>query len=319
MEWATTVARKAGNGRGSPRVDVLPRAASHRSFFRLHLQEQSWIVMVSPPALEANDAFVTLARQFAAAGVRVPVVLAQDEARGFFLLSDLGTDHFQDAYQRGEQDRALAAGLRTLALIQASGASAPAYTRERFETELDTFETWFARSLADRALPPVWNTMRSILVTNAVDQPTVCIHRDYHCQNLLLCVDGEAGVVDFQDALTGPYTYDLACLLLDCYHRFDQQVVALWAERFRKKRFPAVAAAVFLKQLELVGLHRQLKALGIFVRLRLERAATSHLRYIEPVVEHARAVADRHPELHGLRDWLGSTREGLPERLAELA
>ena len=303
-QWtAETLRMKAAAGIAE--YTTLVAEASHRLFYRIaDTAGATWIVMASPPELENNDAFVNVARRFADAGVGVPRVVARDDARGFFLLTDLGDYHFADAYAAGETDRALAAGLKTLARIQRVAGGVPRYDRDRFATELDIFTEWFVEGLLGVTPPAAYTRVATSLVDNADSQRRVCIHRDYHSRNLLLTSDGEVGVVDFQDALMGPYTYDLACLLLDCYHRFDQQTIEHWANVFRESNYADVPRDRFLRQLELTGLQRQLKAVGIFARLKLRDNKSTHLRYIVPVLSHAHDIVTRYPDLVAIGGWL---------------
>lgn len=301
---------------------TLQAEASHRQFYRVgNGTGGTWVVMYSPPDLERNDDFLKVARLFLAAGIRVPEVLDVDMARGFFLMTDLGSDHFADAYSRGETDRALNAGLMTLAAIQninCQSSDIEPYTAARLEMELGIFTEWFLDRGLGMSAPAVFEPVRQLLVSNAVGQPQVCIHRDYHSRNLLLTPDGAVGVVDFQDALIGPYTYDLACLLLDCYHRFDDHVIQQWASTFRQQRYPQVSDAKFLKQLELTGLHRQLKAVGIFFRLALRDNKSSHTKHVMPVLAHARSITTRYEELSDFGAWLDAAMKQVEPRLATL-
>ena len=198
--------------------------------------DSSFVVMESPPSLERNADFVARQRLFAAAGLPVPEIIAMDLDAGFFLLSDLGERSLEDAY--GGPDRDLALELAVAHLVRLQGvapADVPAYEESRFRDELHLFVEWFLGGLLQQtpaaALAPVFEA----LVANALAQPQCLIHRDYHCRNLLLDHQGRFGIVDFQDALVGPITYDLACLLWDCYYRFNVAERRRWLRRYREQ------------------------------------------------------------------------------------
>lgn len=294
--------------------------ASSRIFFRRPIkstgQPRSVIAMDAPPDRENNAQFVALAQRFRAAGIGVPEILDSDLARGFLLVEDLGDTPFEACYATADRDAALESALVTLVRLQQlpDDASVPPYTTERFMDELELFHTWLLEgwlaldlSAAERAqLDEV--TDQLIAIVDA--QPRVCIHRDYHSRNLIWRADRTTGVVDFQDALWGPASYDLASLLRDCYVRFDESEIDHWRARYlelaRAGGVLDVDPEVFREWFDLTALQRQLKALGIFARLQLRDGRGSHLQDIPPVLDHAISVASRYPGLTGFADWLSS-------------
>ena len=304
--------------------ETLRAEASTRAFFRLRLRSgDTRIAMHAPVASERNDAFLHVQALLQDAGLNVPRVLAQAPSDGFFLLSDLGCDHFADAYQRGDADAAVAAGLVTLAQLQAIAPTGIApYTASRLHDELGIFSEWFAAPLAAGRLPENWPALCERLVGNAVSQSQVLVHLDYHSRNLLLARDGSVGIVDFQDALVGPWSYDLACLLHDCYHRFGDAAIDRYLAHFLQlsgRNAHTLAEARTL--LDLMGIQRNLKALGIFVRLRLRDGKRTHLEHVPPVLAATRHLTQRYPhdpELAKLGAYLDAIRDDALLALARL-
>ncbi|MDZ7668802.1 MAG: phosphotransferase [Gammaproteobacteria bacterium] len=294
--------------------------ASHRRFYRVRGTGASHVVMASPPDLENNDQFVTLARLFAAHGIGVPRLLAEDAGRGFFLMTDLGDVHFADVYARRGPDAVLPAALATLHRLQAIDDPAiPPYSRQRFADELDIYVTWCLGALLGEPAPDALAEAFEHLLAATDAQPRCCVHRDFHARNLLLRDDGTAGVVDFQDALRGPATYDLASLLRDCYYQLPEDAVAHWRDVYLQQTPLPVDRARFAADLDLVALQRQLKAVGIFARLYLRDGRDSHLCHIVPVLERISTLAAAYPELRSLAEHTAAVLPSARARLEALA
>lgn len=266
---------------------------------------RSTVVMASPPELERNDAFVAMHRLFSGARLPVPEIIAMDTESGYFLLSDLGERHLEDAYGGPDERRALEQAIANLVRIQDVEAPAVAtYEESRLRDELGIFSEWFLGSWLGEAPEPGARSAFEALIDNALSQPQCLIHRDYHCRNLLLDGGGRLGLVDFQDALIGPATYDLACLLWDCYHTFEEGPLRHWQERYRvQSRFDFTTEAL-ARALDLTGLQRQFKAVGIFARLWLRDGKASHLGHIAPVLAAMRRIAGGYAETRHLSAWL---------------
>ena len=291
--------------------EALPAEASTRRFYRVRTRSGTRIAMDAPPATEDNPRFRRLSALFRAHGVAVPEVIAFDD-RGFLLVTDFGDRLLSRVYAEGRADGALELALDTLMRIQAiPSAAVPAYTAQRFRDELEIFAEWLVGGLLGNAPPAFLEGVWRALVDAARAQPTVAIHRDYHSRNLLLRDDGELGVVDFQDALAGPVTYDLVSLLRDCYHVFSESVVAHWRTRYRSLADCGMDEAQFVRAFDLTGIQRHLKAAGIFARLSLRDGRGSHLPDVVPTLERVVAVGMAYPETRRLAEWLGN--EILPQ------
>ena len=289
--------------------------ASHRHFYRLKRARDSLVIMQSPPDLENNDAFLTTAKIFNHAGVPVPQLIDYDTELGVFVMTDVGTTQLEACYSTDRREPALRTAIDTLAqLSRVNDAAIPPYTHERLQDELTIFDTWFLQSYLnlDAAID---EQTRTTLVSAIDSQPKCCVHRDYHCRNLLF--DGERfGVVDFQDALMGPALYDIASLLRDCYVTFPEPDVKQWLSYFLVKSpyFEDTATASVQLAFDFTAIQRQLKAIGIFARLHLRDNKHTHLTYIAPLLERLLVLCGCYPELQQLVDILSQSTKRLGER-----
>lgn len=289
-------------------VAALAAEASFRHFYRIGTGAQSWIVMDSPPQRENNQQFTHLAEVFGDAGLPVPEVLAADDVQGFYLLTDLGQRDFEAAYQQGESDRAIAAAIDALVVLQqVEDSQIVPYTEQRFTDELGIFSEWFLAGLLETSLPESLRQSFTLLINRCCEQSQVCVHRDYHCRNLLYSEDGALGIVDFQDALRGPAAYDLASLLRDCYFELPEDQIEHWCGYFLEQKADqgcSYPAAQFRVDLDFCAIQRQLKAIGIFARLKQRDNKPSHLRYISPLLQRLVSLCRCYPELVALGNYL---------------
>ena len=284
----------------------LAQEASTRRFYRATSRDGSRIAMSAPPATENNAQFRALSVLFRAHGVPVPEVFAHDP-RGFFLVSDFGDRRFDDAYATGCEEECLYLALDALSRIQSITSDAiPPYEVSRFRDELDIFVEWLVRRFLKLDPPAFLDDARETLIEATQAQPMVTTHRDYHSRNLLLRDDGSLGIVDFQDALVGPVTYDLVSLLRDCYHVFPRATVTKWLTRYRRYVDCGLNAGDFRRVFDLTGVQRHLKATGIFARLMLRDGRDSHLRDIAPTLRRVVDVAGDYRELGALAHWIGT-------------
>jgi len=252
--------------------------ASFRRYFRVEREgSQSLIVMDAPPGHEDCRPFVHVAALFGAAGVHVPKVLAQDLKQGFLLLSDLGTRTYLASLDESSADSLYRDALEALVKIQAVSrhGELPDYDRALLERELRLFPDWYIERqlslpLQDAERGALESAFELILAENLA-QPRVYVHRDYHSRNLMVS-DPNPGVLDFQDAVYGPITYDLVSLLRDAYIEWSEERVLDWCirywERARRAGLPVHPDfGEFYRSFDWMGAQRQLKVLGIFARL----------------------------------------------------
>ena len=290
--------------------------ASFRRYFRATLEDgRTFVAMDAPPDKEDCRPFVRIAALFAAAGAHVPKIHAQDLAGGFLLLEDLGTATYLDCLQGGEDPKPLYAAA-TDALIRIQQASRPGtlpeYDRAALERELNLFPDWYlARELRRELAPAERDVLRAAfeaLLANNLAQPKVYVHRDYHSRNLMKC-EAPPGVLDFQDALYGPITYDLASLLRDAYVRREEEAVldgaARYWEKARKAGLPVHADfGEFYRDFEWMGAQRQLKVIGIFARLCHRDGKRRYLDDIPLVMHYLLGACRRYRELAPLAQLL---------------
>ena len=256
--------------------------------------------MSSPPNLERNDAFTQLATIFITAGVPVPKILAEETHQGWFLLTDLGTTHFEDIYGTPSQDAALTCAFDLLVTFsQIQHPAIPNYTEPRFLDELGIFDEWFVHNYLGEPLTP--GACHDELMAKIVVQPKACVHLDYHCRNLLY-ENRKLGIVDFQDARHGPILYDPASLLRDCYYQFPIETIDKWLGYYATKHplLHGIAHHTLRLWLDYTALQRQLKAVGIFARLHLRDNKSTHLTYIAPVLTEMHKLCQNYDELKPL-------------------
>ena len=294
------------------KLEPLPIEASARRFYRTTFEERSVIVMDAPPDTENNHQFVALSDCFRRAGVCVPEVVASNLEQGFLLVEDFGNRLLEQAYGLGHDDEVLGLAIAMLVRIQGVSESIiPNYTVDRLAAELGIFRKWVLQELIGVATP-FFDDIIDFLVHACNAQPKVTIHRDFHCRNLLIKLDGSLGAVDFQDALVGPISYDLASILYDCYHQFSDKTVATAITRYLQLAREAGVYSDdkdegFTRALEITAVQRQLKAVGIFSRLKLQQGRASHLEHIVPVMVRTCELMTKHQELVACAQWLTST------------
>ena len=304
---------------GLDSFDLVPASgdASFRRYFRLSLAGGGTrIVMDAPPGREDCRPFVDVTGRLERAGVHVPHIHAQDREQGFLLLEDLG-----DRLYLGELDRnsvqalygdAISALLRTQS---ADSSGLAPYDRALLEREMALFSDWLLGTHLSLALSPAERGMLAEtferLVLSAREQPQVFVHRDYHSRNLLRCPGNNPGVIDYQDAVIGPVTYDLVSLLRDCYIEWPQQDVDAWLAGYialaqEHGLIAAGDAARMPAWFDLMGVQRHLKAAGIFTRLHHRDGKPGYLADIPRTLGYIVTVARRQTALADLADLIAS-------------
>lgn len=284
--------------------------ASFRRYFRVHLADKTLIAMDAPPAHENCEPFVRIAKLFGDAGMHVPEVLAQDLQQGFLLLSDLG-----DVTYLSQLNDTTAPALyhdANMALLKLQLASKPGILPDYDETlltrEMQLFPDWYISkhlnvTLNDKQHAELQKVFGQ-LNQNILAQGKVYVHRDYHSRNLMLCHDNP-GVLDFQDAVYGPITYDLVSLLKDAYISWDEEQIIDWLARYwqvaKKQGLPVSADfSEFYRDFEYTGAQRHIKVLGIFARLYHRDDKQGYLKDMPLVAHYLRKVSMRYIELKPL-------------------
>lgn len=304
----------------SPVLTPASADASFRRYFRATLNNgDHYIVMDAPPQHEDCLPFIKVAALFTSAGINVPRVLHQDLVQGFLLLTDLGDATYLSALNL---DNAHALYMDAVnALIQIQLASQvdvlPVYDRDMLARELQLFPDWYVTQHLGTTLTDTQNQQLQqvfyALLDNNTAQPQVYVHRDYHSRNLMVSTPNP-GVLDFQDAVYGPITYDLVSLFKDAYITWDEEVVLDWVIRYweqaRKAGLPvATDFGEFYRDFEWMGLQRHLKVLGIFARLAHRDGKDSYLENLPVVLNYVRRTAGRYREFGPLVKLLDTLHE----------
>lgn len=291
--------------------------ASFRRYFRVQLGNETHIAMDAPPEKEGSDAFLALARHWHRYGLHVPAVLETDLAQGFLLLEDLGDDLYLDRLSdEATADVLYGDALEALVHIQPRTSppdySQPDYDTVLLEREMQLFPDWLLETklglhLSSQEKAMLQTTFRT-LIESALAQPRVTVHRDYHSRNLLVTESNSPGIIDFQDAVTGPITYDPVSLLKDCYIRWPEEAIERWLEQFREASARAglhhADSATFRQWFELMGIQRHLKAAGIFARLDVRDGKPGYLADIPRVLDYIVTAAYQQPALAHFAGWL---------------
>ena len=292
--------------------------ASFRRYFRVTHDGSSFIVMDAPPEKENTLSFVTVARLLLDVGVNVPEILDERPDLGFLLLSDLGTRSYLDDLNDETVERLYGDALGALAAIQ---AGAPVrgvlsdYDLTLLMREMALFSDWLVGThlgIAPSAAQFVMlEQVFARLAENALSQPQVCVHRDYHSRNLMVTRRNNPGILDFQDAVIGPVTYDLVSLLRDCYIAWPRARVEAWALGYQELALQSGILreqhedpAQFLRWFDLMGVQRHLKAAGIFARLNHRDGKPGYLNDIPRTLGYVTDVAGRYGEIAGLGEFI---------------
>lgn len=288
--------------------------ASFRRYFRATFPDRSLIVMDAPPQHEDCRPFLHIAQLFEAAGTHVPHVYAQDLEQGFLLLSDLGNTTYLQALNAGNAPRLYGAATDALIKIQLASREneLPPYDEALLLREMRLFPEWYiARhlnvTLTDKQHAKLKEVFARIIANNLA-QPRVYVHRDYHSRNLMVS-EPNPGILDFQDAVYGPITYDLASLFKDAYIHWEEAEIIDWLIRYwekaRKAGLPvANDFSDFYRDYEWMGVQRHLKVLGIFARLYHRDGKDGYLKDLPLVMAYLRAACARYIDLKPLLNLL---------------
>jgi aminoglycoside/choline kinase family phosphotransferase len=295
--------------------------ASFRRYFRISGNGATYIVMDAPPGKENMRPFIEVARRLQHLGLNVPEVLEQDLARGYLLLTDLGQQMYLPQLNEATVERLYGDALGALVVLQAGIFTDPVFLPEYdaalLRGEMELFREWYlGRHLGltlDTAQTAALDEAFTALLHSALAQPRVWVHRDYHSRNLMVTRENNPGILDFQDAVRGPATYDLVSLLRDCYIAWPLERIEEWALGYQtlalQSGLPVCADEVqFLREFDFMGVQRHLKAAGIFARLNHRDGKAAYLNDIPRTLGYVVGVSGRHPELRGLHNLLMDLR-----------
>jgi len=293
--------------------------ASFRRYFRLSRGEDTYIVMDAPPDKESLRPFLRIADLLVAVGVNVPLVLARNLPQGFLLLSDLGSQPYLNVLNDANVDTLYGDALKVLGKMQlgagATSQGLPAYDAGILNREMELMPEWFLGRHLSVRLSDAENAMLERLfmglTESALAQPQCFVHRDYHSRNLMVTGSNNPGILDFQDAVHGPLTYDLVSLLKDCYIEWPAARVRQWALRFRDQLVAAglpcgTGLPEFMGWFDLMGLQRHIKVLGIFSRLFYRDGKAQYLRDLPLVLRYTATAAAQYRETAEFAEFLQS-------------
>jgi N-acetylmuramate 1-kinase len=301
--------------------------ASFRSYFRVqNAFGETSIVMDAPPEHEDCRPFLDVCTRLVEADLHAPIVLSQDLKQGFLLLKDLGTQTLLPALNATNVDQHYQHAMDAIVRMQTQVSidRLPAYNAIKLDAEMALFPTWFLeRHLGlkiDSDVHQLIDQACAVVRTAALQQPQVFVHRDFHSRNLMLSQDEptnyrKLAIIDFQDAVVGPITYDLVSLLRDCYIRWPDQQVSAWVAQFHQRaianKLTSVSEQTFAYWFDCMGVQRHLKVLGIFARLHYRDGKSAYLSDLPLVLDYTISVCRRHPALSEFADWLAQVTNGV--------
>ena len=297
-------------------ISTASNDASFRSYFRIKTLEDSFIVMDAPPQNESIESFLKIGKMLNSIEVNVPHIYKEDKALGFILMQDFGNDTYLDALNDDNQLRLYDDSIDSLIHMQkfVKKDFCPSYTNKILFDEMVLFVDWYLRQYKKIELN---NKEYEELITwieeiskKVSSQEKFFVHRDYHSRNLMVQKSNNPGILDFQDALVGPITYDLVSLLKDAYIEWDEEIVLDHAVRYWEKvkinnLISNLEFSNFYKDFECMGIQRHLKILGIFARLSVRDKKNQYLKNIPLVEKYLMNATERYREFHQLRNFLG--------------
>lgn len=289
-------------------LEVASADASFRRYFRLLTANTSKIVMDAPPEKEDCTSFVKVANLIEAAGVQAPHIFSFNEPQGFMLLSDLGSTAYLEKLNEASVDSLYTDAIRAIVSMQDIKADLPAYDAELLQFEMSLFKDWYLVKHLGIDLTAPQSTLLTqtfdYLTESAIQQDTVFVHRDFHSRNLMMTESSNPGVIDFQDAVNGPASYDLVSLIKDCYIAWPRAKQIQWIDLYLQLSKRSIDREIFIKYLDLMGMQRHLKAIGIFARLNHRDAKPAYLNDIPRTMTYVLDVCKKYSELSAFYELL---------------
>lgn len=309
-EWLETIGSHALSNIRPASAD-----ASFRRYFRVDDENtgRTFIIMDAPPDKEDSAPFVHITRLLRGVDVNAPDILVMDLEQGFLLLDDLGDRQYLDHLGADSCDALYRDAVNALINMQRIQDGLPPYDRQRLLDEMGLFEPWYLnRHLGiqlDRQQQSTLHSIFELLIDNALDQPQVFVHRDYHSRNLMLVEENNPGVIDYQDAVIGPVTYDLVSLFKDCYIEWPRSKIEAWLDEYLQQTPIAVPVdkQQFIRWFDLMGVQRHLKVLGIFARLNYRDGKSQYLNDLPLTLKYVLDSCGRYTELSPLMGLLEAT------------
>ncbi|MBE0470110.1 MAG: phosphotransferase [Methyloprofundus sp.] len=290
--------------------------ASFRRYFRVHQQQDTFIVMDAPPDKEDTAPFIKVAQLFTQAQVNVPKIVKKNTQQGFLLLEDFGSECLLDCLNDSTVERLYTDALTSLLTLQThvdiKNCDLPQYDTNLLQLELNLFSDWFLVQQCNLSLSTAEQVMlatnNKLLIASALQQTQVCVHRDYHSRNLMHISIDNPGIIDFQDAVIGPITYDAVSLLRDCYISWSDAQIESSLRPYYQKLIQAQLITCdypqFKRDFDLMGIQRHLKAIGIFSRLNIRDGKNAYLKDIPRTLDYVITISANYPELRDFHRFL---------------
>lgn len=289
-------------------LQVASADASFRQYFRVldKRDNKTYIVMDAPPEKEDCHPFVLVTDLIRGVGVNAPDIIAIDIKQGFLLLDDLGNKPYLNHLDKSTADDLYTDAIKALVKMQTIDGMIPGYDENLLRTEMNLFETWYVdRHLGKNLNDEQKSSLKSIfdlLITSAQEQPQVFVHRDYHSRNLMITSENNPGVIDYQDAVIGPVTYDLVSLFKDCYIEWPREKVEHWLGLYlsRSTLLKFIDKNQLMRWFDLMGVQRHLKVLGIFARLNYRDGKSQYLDDLPLTLKYILDTCKTYTELQPL-------------------
>ena len=310
----------------SSQIEINPinSDASFRNYYRVSDHSgTTYVIMDSPPDKENNEQFIFISELLTKMEIPSTVVYAKDLSMGFFILSDLGPatllDRNMETRIKTKREKLYTEAINILLLIQKNGNNfvdqLPVYDLELLETEMNLFLDWYCiKELGISAAQlNEFNLGKSFkyLSESALKQVQVFAHRDYHSRNIMISKRGELGIIDFQDAVLGPITYDLVSLLRDCYIELSENEIRHWLEvvyqRLINENLLHISYEKFEVDFDLMGCQRHLKAIGIFSRLKHRDGKPNYMKDVPRTLGYLKKISKKYDVLEPLHNFVNST------------
>jgi aminoglycoside/choline kinase family phosphotransferase len=284
--------------------------ASFRRYFRLLADGEARILMDAPPPAEDVRPFIDIDRRLRSAGLHAPEIIHMHQQDGYLLLEDLGDELYRGLLDKNNPEvyfPKLFDVLKSMALT-VDASNLPRFDAEMLGAEMALFPDWYlARhrsGMIRRKIDTAWQSFCGQIIDSALEQPHCFIHRDFHSCNLLKTSDDDVGIIDFQDAVAGPISYDFISLIWDRYINWPRAQIEYWMEEFRLKLGLEIETTRWSRYCDLMGLQRNIKIVGIFARLHYRDAKSGYIEMIPQFYNYLTDTLRRYPEFAEILDIL---------------
>ena len=312
VEWLTITLQK-----NLLSIQFASEDASFRRYFRVFEQDLSYIVMDAPVEYMKIEPFIRIARKFHDIGLNVPQIREYDEQLGFAIITDFGNSTYFDVLTENNSNQLYDCALNSLILLQRASDDEPdflpPYDATLLRSEMELFRQWYLPHKVgidtESEVSEILDSTFDLLISKALEQPKVWVHLDYHSRNLMFIDNQDPGIIDFQDAVLGPFTYDLVSLLRDCYIVWPREKVEFWITEYLRKARNAsihreVDAQQFIHWFDWMGLQRHIKVVGVFTRLNDRDSKSKFLKDIPTVLAYIESVSRKYTELKPMHELI---------------